>query len=350
MNSKHFKSEDILTTPRSFRHAEQSVPFSASKPSSKLYCSNCITNDNEISSIKHKRKQTSDKSTFTVNEISTQTDQVVVSEPSSLGLKPTSASKQQIDPTSKPLESDGKKLLLEAYLRNNNDNRCSSSSSCSRPTPQANTKSETITTTTLTTTTTRESGIGTYNEDEVESLQSANPTGDDYYLNDFNTFKKRLNSTKEAQNNEDYLTDQSNEDKLSKKYFNKKYRKKLNRKIISSSSSSSVISSSLATRSHTTQPSTSSSLLLVPQTKAITTKSANTTQKLLSDLVEPKPKSSTVSASTASYLFNLFKKICTLLIFLFPLVFLLVVYFFYIFFLNPSCCDLKRNYLFINIS
>ncbi len=67
-------------------------------------------------------------------------------------------------------ESDGKKLCLEAYLRNNTENRCSSSCSCSRALNQKSQSNNREITTTLTTTT-RESGIGTYNEDEVESLQ-----------------------------------------------------------------------------------------------------------------------------------------------------------------------------------
>ncbi len=168
---------------------EQSVP--SCSVSTRKYCNHCVShtedsheehlNHNTIVSTnkrlrkrslgeaaKKKTPETSDKSTFTVNEISTQTDLFI---PEILKLNYVEETKHSpIDKNNNrnhdnkiayyssnnnvnandgselkntnyaktsniANESDGKKLLLEAYLRNDQmGNRCSSSSSCSRPT------------------------------------------------------------------------------------------------------------------------------------------------------------------------------------------------------------------------
>lgn len=450
---------DIINTPQKFQNRlstlnnnqstpEQSVPYF----NKKKYCVQCInhknvneSNDdheqaqNNVSSNymigmhkllvqeQKKKLETSDKSTFTVNEISTQTDnsnyvkkQIYSNNDSnnitnninsahlrndknkqfstysgsangvgteSIEFNFSADIKNQKYNSSKEIlqpESDGKKLLLEAYLRNNNNNnsnnndqnhnRCSSSSSCSRPAILSDVlnnqktisnkndhKSETITTLTATT---RESGIGTYNEDEIESLQSANQNVDDYFLSDFNEFnhknKQITKSNKENINKlnskEDFLTDNSDEDKMSKKYYNKKYRKKSNRKLVSSTSSS-VLSSSLANSNiqllnNESLNNTKKRYLIKSESNPSRSefKKKHENNNKISTFKTNDIKQKSKIALATETIFNFLRKIFTLIVFLFPLFFLLAVYFFYIFFLNPSCCDLKRNYLFINIS
>ena len=208
---KHYQSEqELCKTPQTpqLRNRyqmlnEQSVPSTPKKN----YCNQCLTHDQEITNNLLRKRlqadlvaskkidiQTADKSTFTVCEISTQTDYFNQKQKNDLNNNSTNdklkhlsyyhsnsantAATESIElnynKTTKyktiiNTESDGKKLLLEAYLRNNTENRCSSSSSCSRALnqkSQSNQSNNREITTTLTTTTTRESGIGTYNEDE----------------------------------------------------------------------------------------------------------------------------------------------------------------------------------------
>ena len=190
---KRFQNRFVLA-----KHSpEQAVP--SCSVTSKKYCNQCLSHTEDSheeldhrhnhcttttmsthkgsrkrslgeSSIRKKTPETSDKSTFTVNEISTQTDLFI---PANLKLdydeethkhSPIDKNNNQNHDTKITYydsstnvngghhaaelkntnyaktsnianESDGKKLLLEAYLRNDQiGNRCSSSSSCSRPT------------------------------------------------------------------------------------------------------------------------------------------------------------------------------------------------------------------------
>ena len=106
-------------------------------------------NNHQTQSPKCVPKETSDKSTFTVNEISTQTDQLVQHQFFSVNNQvdkgfPKNGSGKNL------METDGKKLLLEAYLRNNDNmvhcrnsqTESSQASSCLLPTGMSNKSSE----------------------------------------------------------------------------------------------------------------------------------------------------------------------------------------------------------------
>ena len=126
--------------------------------------------------VPSKRVETSDKSTFTVNESSTQTDtSAYLAEQDLRSIDRQYSTKifnkklvcKRLSLT-ESAESDGKQLLLEAYLMNNKNltNAGSSSSSCLLA-DLNNSKSKKKQRNSQTTSGTRESGLGTFNDDEV---------------------------------------------------------------------------------------------------------------------------------------------------------------------------------------
>lgn len=133
----------------------------------------------DTSELRRRKVETSDKSTATINHESTQTDDAVVA--TSPVINTSSIHDQDLRAIDRlysnnhhhhtPIihETDGKKLLLEAYLRNN-DNIESNGSCSSSGNKKKSTNSVTGTIRT------RESGIGTANDDEVDSIQN-----DDYF-------------------------------------------------------------------------------------------------------------------------------------------------------------------------
>ncbi|RNA33614.1 hypothetical protein BpHYR1_000129 [Brachionus plicatilis] len=247
--------------------ARQTVRLNQKQTESPINCSGKLSNYQ----IKQKTTVTCDKSTFTVNNESTQTESVVYES---------------------VMQSDGKKMLLEAYLRNNGN-----LASCS--TSSKKNKSESGTGLM------RESGIGTANDDDSLPLTDAEKHCED---------DDKLNISVET-----YHIDSH------KKYVRKKTNKL---KSMSTLSSSSTCSSS------NSQPNV-----------AYQRKNKKSKQVSSHELNQ--------QISSQSLLrFLLLKLIKFIFIFLLPILFVLLflAYVLYRNYLNPNCCDMKRNYLLINVT
>lgn len=231
---------------------------------------------NKSESIKQTDRITCDKSTFTVSHESTQTESMYESE----------------------MQSDGKKMLLEAYLRNN-DNLASCSTSSKKNKSESGTGLM------------RESGIGTANDDDSLPLTDVEKIS--YEEED------KLNISVET-----YPIDNH------KRYMRKKANKLKSLSTLSSSSTSST----------KTEPN------VLYQRKQTNNKKQNVKQ-IPADYLN---QSNSNQCSILRFVIE--KIIKFIFIFLLPILFILlfVAYVLYRNYLNPNCCDMKRNYLLINIT
>ena len=278
------------------------------------------------------KPETNDKSTFTIHDISTQTELV----DSNNNNNQTPKHNIYLDPNdhvyiTKSLktptpESDGKKYLLEAYLRNNTEPILTGSSTSSSG-PLVKNKKKVKCETTTTTTTRGESGIGTYNDDENESL----------HRNHDDSFTDYPENIKDA----------SSENESCPNKFKKKERifKKTKRSLSHREKTNEV--NLISPVKIIIKP--ESDLTLKKSPKLVENKNI-TNNNIKPVLMKNKPNSSTSSSPNTATSTSVMRKICTFLCFVFSLLFLFFVYFFYVNFLNPSCCDYRRNYLFLNIS
>ena len=281
--------------------------------------------ENTSQLVPSKRVATCDKSTFTVNETATQTDaSPYLAEPidqqysSKMFNKKLVCKRLSLTETA---ESDGKQLLLEAYLMNNKNltNAGSSSSSCLLA-DLNNSKSKKKQRNSQTTSGTRESGLGTFNDDEVASSSCE--------------FEFKTSDSCKLQSDEVNLSDESLDSKLN--------------------DNSSVNEADLEGAYHNR---TSPKQFLKVKKLQRPHKSMNEKAKrggLSSDKSAANfvHRSSDKSAAESglSWILYFLRKFFSFLLILLPVCFLLFVYFFYILFLNQNCCDLNRNYLFLNIS
>lgn len=315
---------------------------------------------------------TSDKSTATINDTATQTDDIVLDDLMDMETHPI----VNITPVSERLytrkpgestnhrETEGKKLLLEAYLRNNDNlaslNAQSTSSSSASSAAVSNKKSSNATNGKMETATiaTRESGIGTANDDEVDSSHSA--VIYDSYSGQNSEQKSSPNVILTKPSDENNNTSKQKK-KIKQKQANKSKNlldestpndnhHKLNAKLPSSklsttSSCSTSIMDSAANNN-------ANSKLTYSKQRSLSIRHSDR-RVAPSPLPPPTPtlpppnRYQASSQQTKSFIKRLLN---FLILFLIPLLFLLFVYFVYIYFLNPSCCDFKRNYLFINVS
>ena len=375
--------------------------------------------DNVTPEISPKKKvETSDKSTATINDMATQTDAIPSKthiDPSGLSVINEKSTKSQ--PTNNYFnhlsnehrynnvdraylkkskfskhnrESDGKKLLLEAYLRNNenitNGGSTTSSGKAASSTLSmlhANKKGSLIK---IGVKNTLESGIGTTNDDEVDSLQSihneydyicelkhhetneqsnSEKENESYYDTDlFATFKpsetNNNNSDLENENSETNLIKRNDLYAKKEKLLKKKAKQKLQNKQSSndenftrSNSSNLFKQTSHLSSSYEKESSTKLREVIIPNDQDIKgnfmpngVKSAKSKNQEEDHLVKDE------DTEASYYTFSWFlKRILAIIFYLFPLglLFLLVIYYFFVYYLNPSCCDYQRNYLMWNI-
>lgn len=307
-------TEKLNTRPRSF--FDNRVNF------------DCTENYNAPSL---KKVETSDKSTFTINEMSTQTEQYLNDHQifSNQYTSKNYSKNSRKHLTGSP-ETDGKTLLLEAYLRNNdnlvhNENSHTSQIGSSRSStsllPNAlnkpNTKRKSLTLTTGT----RESGIGTYIDDEIGTssceLEFVKTNSSDKKI-DYQTDHESLSK----------INDNSSTNEL---FYISNASKKCNSKTVKSRS---VKRNELSKQSYS-----------IKVNKARTDKSSSETiSKTLYSPIASNDENKTFWFSW------FFKTIFKFLLFFLTIIFVIFVYFFYSIALNPSCCDYQRNYLMFNIS
>lgn len=299
-----------------------------------------------------------DKSTFTINEISTQTEepfeyhmnQVLTREHlRTIGQnrhytkrftnKDSSSSENQ-----KPdlTESDGKQLLLEAYLRNNeslvqenqqDSSQTASSQSSSSLLPNALKGKSGKKRKSLTTTGTRESGIGTYIDDEIgtsscdldmelsKTSSSEKQKVNNSYQNTDNESLDKLNSKSVANTNEAYYSKTTNKVNKAKGKLINKTRHLSKSNTVKNSFESQNIYNRKQSVDHKQQP------FFIEDTDV--------------NFFESK---------TTGWFSWFFKTFFTFLLFFLTILFVIFVYFFYSLVLNPSCCDYKRQYLMFNVS
>jgi hypothetical protein len=202
-------------------------------------------------------------------------------------------------------ENCGKKLLLEAYLKNNNSNGKTFETTTSENETYASEQTNVfrVETTTTTTTTTRESGIGTHNEEDVDEL----PIVDDYKKSLYNLYKID-NIQQSDQNNNNEVVDNLN--KIPEN-FNKSQLPDLvcEKKVLVNKLNSDNLNSIVS--------------------KPLKDKNLGTFNKS--------------NKKSDGY----FKKLLKFLL-VFSIFFLVLLFFLYRFLFNPVCCDLKRDYLFVN--
>lgn len=303
----------------------------------------------DSSELRKRRLETSDKSTATIHNECTQTenlysseldDAVVASSPVNLMINSPLIRDQDLRSMDRLYSNNsyrhhtsGKKLLLEAYLRNNNDNLESNGSCSSSSKTDKNKKCLT----------TRESGIGTTNDDEGDSIQN------DHYFKEIENEKLSVCDEEDKLVGADgfVLSNQKRVRKRLKSNKNKEDFKKSNLnklKSIASVSTSSTSSASLNKEFTPQRLNTEKFTRSKPMNKKSMEEISN------SFLAQSQSSSSTTVPDSASSS-TLNKILRFFLIFLIPLlcILLVLVYFIYRTYLNPSCCDFKRNYLFINV-
>lgn len=270
LNEKEQKASPEAMVPSS---SKQTVRINHSIDQTPVSFRNIMQTQNEFA--KQTDRLTCDKSTFTVSHESTQTESMYDS----------------------VMQSDGKKLLLEAYLRNN-DNLASCSTSSKKNKSESGTGLM------------RESGIGTANDDDSLPLTDAEKV---CYEED------KLNISVET-----YPIDNH------KRYMRKKANKLKSLSTLSTSSTSST----------KTEPN------FLYQRKNTSNRKQNVKQI-------PSEYLNQSNSNQYSILRFLIEKIIKFIfIFLLPILFILlfVAYVLYRNYLNPYCCDMKRNYLLINIT
>jgi hypothetical protein len=214
---------------------------------------------------------------------------------------------------------DGKQYLLETYLRNNEVTSASTSSSG----PLLSKKSSNI----MQISNTRESGIGTMNDDEceMESLHSFDENLTDLTDNNNKNTKNELDD--EHENSSINVRTCHSNVKLRRKpkLIKSKHQK------IKDGLKLNIINDD--------------NYDLIEDIK-----SKESFDEIENAMRDNDAVKLTKQKSTASNLSDFFKKLCTFILLIFPFLFLFFVYYVYNYYLNPSCCDFKRNYLLINIT
>jgi hypothetical protein len=319
-------------------------------------------------------------------------------------IKPKNSSTLSSDMALNP-ESDGKKLLLEAYLRNNPSNAVASAADvvissastrsssivcevngdvanasiletgnsgasisgqdsrdaiCHKRSPlnatssvhsntnsQENTNASSRTSnrtpnkikllrarnTENTITTTRESGIGTYNDDEIDSIRNDEDDEDENEQENKQEDERERVNEQEQEQEDDFFAD-----------FDLNA-KSLNEKNPSAFSSEDSYDQNLIKKQRTAEQ------ICFPKAKAKKQDKPKALSRATIRTIDAELSSASQASTDADSSWSSFiRKFLTFLLFLFPLLFFLFVYLFYLYFLNPSCCDFKRDYLFINIS
>ena len=320
--------------------------------------------------------ETSDKSTATINDVSTQTDEVLkkhngvntnFSEGSTNAENTKSTTnaggvtggyylkKSKLSKHSSR-ESDGKKLLLEAYLRNNDNitNGGSTTSSGNVVSILNNGKKNGLLgVKTHGPTNTRESGIGTTNDDEVDSLHSAQHEYDpeNHHLHHNHHGEKNIDESLSfydtdlgPMNEQQYNNSDVEEENYA---FNRK-EKQLKKK---SKPKQLLNKPNLAGKQQQLQPGDDSNFpgecVIKSNVYKRNSKQALGAEKIDKIEMEEDHEDDTSSVSLSSFLSRLF----AVLLYIFPLglLFCLVVYYFFVYYFNPKCCDQQRNYLVWNI-
>lgn len=317
--------------------------------------------------ILEQKKETCDKSTATIHEVATQTDK----EKSNMGtntddnhhnhnlllhlnpqqskslpkqsvaksntdhsninnnnLSPNNSKSKGSNKSSSPnleyldrAQIDGKQYLLETYLRNNNEVTSASTSSSG---PLLLKKSTNI----MQMSNTRESGIGTVNDDEceMESLHSFDENLTD--LTDHkNTTKNELDDEHENSSINVRTSHSMNNVKLRRK---PKSIKSKHQKLKDEQKLNNIINNDKYD--------------LIEDLKSKEPFDEIENAMSIDDDIKVK------SSDQKSYWSDFLKKLCTFFLLIFPFIFLFFVYYVYNYYLNPSCCDFKRNYLLINIT
>jgi hypothetical protein len=385
--------------------------------------------DNATPEVSPKKKiETSDKSTATINDMATQTDEVssrnaadssalpVINEKTIKTQSTSNYFNNQINEhrynsvvdrtylkkskfSKHNRESDGKKLLLEAYLRNNenltNGGSTTSSGKAASSTLSvlhANKKVSSLIKNGAKNT--HESGIGTTNDDEVDSLQSiqneydyiselkhaeeneqtnSEKENESYYDTDLfanfkpseinnnnNIINKINNSDVENENSDTNLIRRNDFNAKKEKILKKKVKQKLqNKQQTANDETFSRANSSNFIKQTTHFPSSYEKESSTKLRDAIIPNESDVRGQLTRNCFKSsKPKSQEEvieedeEAATSYYTLSWFlKRIFAIIFYVFPLgiVFLLVIYYFFVYYLNPSCCDYQRNYLVWNI-
>jgi hypothetical protein len=256
-------------------------------------------------------------------------------------------------------ESDGKQLLLEAYLTDNhkitNSSLCSSRKASknkmkNRLLEEQDPKSDLINT--------RESGIGTMFEDEPDSTQSIHVDEEILqYQNQNESAELNINKLpSDTSNNSDDLDTNKrlNKDKRNRNFFKRKLNKVKQLKTASSSMKtydeieSEENENSIEIKFKAIQK--SASKLVLNESEETDSQLETSAKRNMQNAQNSMNNGREALNENTFSFFSVFKKIFTFLLILLPLLILLSVYFFYVYFLNPSCCDFQRNYLFINVS
>jgi hypothetical protein len=385
--------------------------------------------DNATPEVSPKKKiETSDKSTATINDMATQTDEVssrnaadssalpVINEKTIKTQSTNNYFNNQINEhrynsvvdrtylkkskfSKHNRESDGKKLLLEAYLRNNenltNGGSTTSSGKAASSTLSvlhANKKVSSLIKNGAKNT--HESGIGTTNDDEVDSLQSiqneydyiselkhaeeneqtnSEKENESYYDTDLfanfkpseinnnnNIINKINNSDVENENSDTNLIRRNDFNAKKEKILKKKVKQKLQNKqqtandeTFSRANSSNFIKQTTHfPSSYEKESSTKLRDAIIPNESDVRGQLTRNCFKSSKPKSQEEVKEEDEEAATSYYTLSWFlKRIFAIIFYVFPLgiVFLLVIYYFFVYYLNPSCCDYQRNYLVWNI-
>ena len=205
---------------------------------------------------------------------------------------------------SNKLENCGKKLLLEAYLKNNTNNK-SLNNETTTSENETYASEQNVFRIETTTTTTRESGVGTFNEEDIDEI----PFTDDY---------KKEKSSKHYKYHKSDLNNKNNnvEIEISEK------------ENIQSASKTNLLENRLSIEKN-------------DDNKTDNNKSAKLDK-------EDNLNSQTSTNNNNNFISNrYFKKLLKFLL-VFSIFFLILFFFLYRFLFNPVCCDSRKDYLFIN--
>ena len=218
-------------------------------------------------------------------------------------------------------EQCGKKLLLEAYLKTNNNNKSLNNETTTSENETYASEQNPFrieTTTTTTTTTTRESGVGTFNEEDIDEI----PLTDDYKKDESPKHYKSYH----CHNKSSDLPENIQKTQSLKATESEKSMKNLD----------SEISSDIINRKPTMY-------INGYQNEEENVKEKSLTKKFSRNQISSKVKSNEDENKSNRY----FKKLLKAL-FMFSIFLLIIFFVLYRFLFNPVCCDLKKNYLFIN--
>ena len=329
-----------------------------------------------------KTVETSDKSTATINDVATQTEETTANSGVDATDAATAAVKAQTNSyfnqagggsgggglvehrylkKSKLIkhsrESDGKKYLLETYLRNHENiaNGGSSTSSgkavsSSLSTPNNVKKNSINNNNNMISKLVLESGIGTTNDDEADSLQSAQ---NEYnaYISELKHAEKHEHSNSDKENESFYDTDlYSNANSKKKKIKQKQQQQQQNKQSLAPLSTIHKPSHYEDDSSKSLSPNTCRRSPHISHEKDTTT--LRETFSPAESLSTPKIKQERSDENSQFYTISSFLRLVfTALCYIIPLCLLclFVIVYFFVYYLNPSCCDYQRTYLIWNV-